>query len=150
MNEPLSIRPAGQGDIPAIMSIQAEGRLSPWSAEAYQQAVNDPDFYLYLAEYGKTATGFLLARLITTEFSSEILNIAVLSQFQQQTTGGKLLTRFLDHVHKKIDTVFLEVREGNAKAIAFYKKHGFYEVGKRINYYSNPAENALIMEKKLN
>jgi [ribosomal protein S18]-alanine N-acetyltransferase len=150
MSGPLIIRAAGPHDIPAILDIQAEGRLSPWSAEAYFQALKDPDFYFYFAELGNNPVGFLLARLITSEFSSEILNLAILSQFQRQTTGGNLLDQFLDHVRKKVDTVFLEVREGNAKAIAFYKKHGFYEVGKRINYYSNPTENALVMEKKLN
>jgi [ribosomal protein S18]-alanine N-acetyltransferase len=150
MSEPIVIRPAVRGDIPAVMGIQTEGKLSAWSAEAYLQALNDPDSCLYLAECGQKPAGFLAVRLITSSSSAEILNIAILNKFQRQAIGRTLLNAFFDDLREKIYTVFLEVREGNAQAIAFYKKHGFYEVGKRINYYSDPAENALIMEKKLN
>jgi ribosomal-protein-alanine N-acetyltransferase len=43
--------------------------------------------------------------------------------------------------------VTLEVRAGNAPAIALYEKHGFQRVGLRRNYYERPKEDALIMTK---
>ena len=50
---------------------------------------------------------------------------------------------------QKHDFAFLtlEVRESNAPAIALYSRFGFVRVGERKNYYSDPAENALLMTK---
>jgi ribosomal protein S18 acetylase RimI-like enzyme len=45
--------------------------------------------------------------------------------------------------------VFLEVRESNAPAIAFYLKYGLAKSGRRPGYYRDPAEAAIVMEKKL-
>ena len=39
----------------------------------------------------------------------------------------------------------LEVRAGNAPAIALYEKLGFREVGRRKNYYRAEHEDALLM-----
>ena len=39
----------------------------------------------------------------------------------------------------------LEVREGNAPAIALYEKLGFREVGRRKNYYPERKEDAVLM-----
>jgi ribosomal-protein-alanine N-acetyltransferase len=44
---------------------------------------------------------------------------------------------------------FLEVRESNAGARAFYSKMGFVEAGRRKNYYREPAEDALLLSRTL-
>ena len=44
---------------------------------------------------------------------------------------------------------FLEVRKSNGPAIEFYYRHGFKTAGSRINYYSDPVEDAWIMERAL-
>jgi len=43
--------------------------------------------------------------------------------------------------------ITLEVRAGNAPAIALYQKLGFKPVGVRPNFYSEPKEDALLMTK---
>jgi ribosomal-protein-alanine N-acetyltransferase len=40
----------------------------------------------------------------------------------------------------KIRSVFLEVRSGNAAALALYEKLGFVMMGRRENYYKTAAE----------
>ena len=45
--------------------------------------------------------------------------------------------------------MFLEVRESNQSAIAFYAKHGFNKMGRRASYYHDPEEAAIVMEIKL-
>jgi ribosomal-protein-alanine N-acetyltransferase len=44
---------------------------------------------------------------------------------------------------------FLEVRKSNQGAIDFYLRHKFIFAGTRLNYYSNPIEDAWIMERNL-
>ncbi len=45
--------------------------------------------------------------------------------------------------------LWLEVRAGNAAAIALYRSEGFTEAGRRAGYYTAPAEDALVMERRL-
>ena len=42
--------------------------------------------------------------------------------------------------------VILEVRKSNSPAINFYLKFNFTIAGERKNYYSNPIEDAYVME----
>ena len=45
-----------------------------------------------------------------------------------------------------INRALLEVRTGNAPAIALYEKCGFVRVGKRPRYYADTGEDALIYQ----
>ena len=46
---------------------------------------------------------------------------------------------------KGVRQFFLEVREGNRKAINLYMRHGFETIGKRRRYYTETNEDALVM-----
>ena len=43
----------------------------------------------------------------------------------------------------------MEVRASNAPAITLYEKLDFKPIGLRKNYYRNPKEDALILQKEL-
>ena len=45
--------------------------------------------------------------------------------------------------------IFLEVRESNEGAIAFYEGLGFRQVGRRPDYYREPGEAALILAREV-
>jgi ribosomal protein S18 acetylase RimI-like enzyme len=45
--------------------------------------------------------------------------------------------------------VFLEVRESNHDAIAFYKRLGFHQIGRREAYYSDPPAAALVLARPM-
>jgi len=85
--EPL-ISPVSERDIPSIMTIQEKCLLSPWANNSYRKVLKDPDFMLYKAETQNAAIAFIAARLITSEFSCELLNIGVLPNQQRKTIGG--------------------------------------------------------------
>jgi ribosomal-protein-alanine N-acetyltransferase len=42
--------------------------------------------------------------------------------------------------------LFLEVRESNEPARRFYEQLGFAMVTKRLQYYSNPPDSAIVMK----
>jgi ribosomal-protein-alanine N-acetyltransferase len=138
-----------EADVPAIIRIQDECKLSPWSSESYKTALQDDDFKLYTAKNDNEIAGFLAMRLITNGGICELLNIGILPTHQNKRIGQKLLTQLLTEINQKVEKITLEVREGNRQAIDFYTKQGFYGVGLRKNYYSGPVENALLMEKLL-
>jgi ribosomal-protein-alanine acetyltransferase len=87
--------------------------------------------------------GFVVAHLIGAE--CEIENVVVNPQSQRRGLGKILLEELLKRVqHAGCRAVFLEVRETNRAARGLYEKCGFREVGRRVKYYSQPEEDAVV------
>lgn len=131
--------------------ISALGKLAveaaQWSAASYEQAAESGQTVL-IAEEGLQICGFLVSRLVGSE--GEILNMAIAPGQRRKGIGSKLLAAVEEEAKaKSAERMYLEVRESNSAAIAFYEKHGFAKSGRRTNYYRNPTENAVVLEKKL-
>ena len=77
---------------------------------------------------------------------AHITTIAVRDAYQRQGIGEQLLISIIDRaIQLNAHIVTLEVRTSNKQAQVLYKKYGFYQAGKRPNYYSDNGEDALIM-----
>jgi [ribosomal protein S18]-alanine N-acetyltransferase len=88
--------------------------------------------------------GFLVAQNGGPEW--ELENMAVLPAFCRQGVGRGLLLTLLAHARSvQAARVLLEVRASNLPAIRLYGSCGFQLLGKRRDYYGNPAEDALIL-----
>jgi len=76
-------------------------------------------------------------------------NVAVCTRLRRQGLGDSLLEA-LDRFAAEQGLCFLtlEVRAGNAPAIALYEKHGYLRAGLRRNYYTAPREDAVLMTKE--
>jgi len=93
-------------------------------------------------------SGFLIGR--QTKDEAEVLNLAVAPTNRRGGEGGALLLAAIEEFQRRgASRLFLEVRESNANAIAFYVKHGFSRSGRREGYYRDPIEAAIVMEGKL-
>jgi ribosomal-protein-alanine N-acetyltransferase len=81
----------------------------------------------------------------------EILNLTVVRANRRHGEGTALSREMLkSFAARGVQRVFLEARESNLAGIAFYKKLGFGQVGRREGYYREPAEAALILEHSTN
>jgi ribosomal-protein-alanine acetyltransferase len=123
---------------------------SPWSEQAIREfAGGESDGRVFLvSDSDGEVSGFLMARPWADE--AEILNVAVLPAHRRAGQGGALLTQCFEILKAAgVTSVFLEVRESNAPAIAFYKRHGFTTSGRRPSYYRDPDEAALCMVRRL-
>jgi len=81
----------------------------------------------------------------------EIINIAVKKIFRCKGVAKFLLRElFAEAKIRGIKKIFLDVRESNLPAINLYKKFGFVAAGTRKFYYSQPFEDAIIMQTTLN
>jgi ribosomal-protein-alanine N-acetyltransferase len=110
--------------------------------------VKDPAEKAWVAEYRERLTGFLVVRVVTGE--AEILNLAVHQRVRRKGIARALFQEALKELGAGgVRSVFLEVRESNAGARAFYGGAGFEISGKRPGYYHDPEEPALLMKKKL-
>ena len=99
--------------------------------------------------YGLEEAGILQGYISLYQAADEleVLNLAVLPAARRQGLGEWLLRTALQEAEKTgINRALLEVRTGNAPAIALYEKCGFVRVGKRPRYYADTGEDALIYQ----
>ncbi len=140
----LTVRRAKMRDLPRLLEIQGScPEAAQWSRPQYQQALGDPLLGCLVAERrGQIAGLLVLCGPVCGEL--EILNLAVDPAHRRASVGSTLVGEVLSI---PAAYVFLEVRESNAAAIAFYRRLGFATAGRRRNYYQSPAEDALVMRR---
>ena len=131
------IRAASEQDLPAIADIQsASPEASQW---------NPRDYLTYecrVAEEERAVVGFIVARPVAG-MEWEILNLAVAPGARRRGIGRQLLG---DILARHAGDFFLEVRESNAPAQRFYEYAGFRVITRRLQYYDNPEEQAIVMK----
>lgn len=126
----MHVRTGTKLDLLQVMSIQCTvPEASQWDPSGYE---------LLVAESEGAIAAFLVWRK-TAPDEVEVLNLAVLPQFRRRGMGSALIEALPP------ETVFLEVRESNAAAIALYSAAGFQKMGIRSAYYSDPVEGAVMM-----
>lgn len=91
--------------------------------------------------------GYVSIRPILSIQCAEVYNVAVRPHLRGQGWGHTLLSKTLEVLDAMgITEMNLEVRAGNAAAIALYAKNNFKPCGLRKNYYPD-KEDALLMER---
>src|SRR5580658_3782247 len=109
-------------DLAEIAAIQAAcPEAAQWQPEDYL------GFHLQVSIREDRIAGFAVSR-ITGPGERELLNLAVAPEFRRRGVGAELVHWL--QIEPDV-CVFLEVRESNHGARAFYKKLGFQEVGVR-------------------
>jgi ribosomal-protein-alanine N-acetyltransferase len=140
----VTVRKYLPADCERVMAISKDSpEAAQWPEESYHRAESAGQS-VFVAQVEGRVCGFLVACYSGGE--AEILNMAVDFSSRRQGVGMVLVHAALKELPGNSD-VFLEVRESNRSAIAFYGAHGFSIVGKRTGYYRDPEENALLMNK---
>ncbi|MBV9573829.1 MAG: GNAT family N-acetyltransferase [Acidobacteriales bacterium] len=142
------IRFATPSDIPCIVAIAAASPTAAhWSVEQYQSALLERGRVVLLLESASDAVrqveGVLVARILGPE--AEIENLVIAAAAQRKRLASRLLDHFLEFARQQgAVKAFLEVRESNSGARAFYEARGFTPDTLRKSYYRDPPENALL------
>ncbi len=122
--------------------------LTPGWSEADYLAIARGDSPSRLGLVIGEVEALLLASCIPPE--AEILNLYVRSDLRRRGLGTALLQAVLDRLKASgVERCWLEVRESNAPALSIYGAQGFLPTGRRKDYYREPREDALVLEKKL-
>lgn len=137
--------PAEAGAVAELFAGAAEA--AHWSAQDLVQ-LETSGTRIWVAIQETDVAGAVAAREMAGE--AEILNLAVAAVWRKRGIGRRLMEAALEEaVSAGVRRVFLEVRESNAGARAFYFRLGFAEGGRRRGYYQNPAEDALLLSRSL-
>ncbi len=141
-------------DIPALKALEDQTNLSFWGAENYRRFLEEfPEYFgckvIVMKEEGESLlVGFLLARSFFEHL--EVLKLGVFPEFHRQGFGTLLMeAAYAEGIRRGCSRCFLEVRKSNRDAIQFYHRHKFHISGTRLNYYSDPVEDAWVMERSL-
>jgi ribosomal-protein-alanine N-acetyltransferase len=147
---PCRVRRFRLGDAAAVMEVYNDSpQAAPWSPDAFERG---PGYWgsplSLVSECAGEMTGFFLGREIADD--AEVLLLAVKAKYRRQGHGWALVCAAMEEMRSLgKNGVYLEVRESNLGAIAFYERLGFSSNGRRNNYYRNPDEAAVCMKKIL-
>lgn len=132
-------------DIDAIYEISKNSLPESWSREAIGSEITNTRSKYLVYEKDSTVIGFIGAMTVLDE--ADILNIAIDSSMRGNGYGKELLSEMLSYLKQNnINIVNLEVRSSNKVALELYLSCGFVEIAVRKNYYSNPKEDARILQ----
>ena len=117
-------------------------KSSAFSKSYLNTLIKGDNSFIYIYLIDDKVCGYLI--ILDSIDVYEILAIATIEEYRNKGIAQELLDKI------KTKDIFLEVRESNQVAINFYKKNKFKEISIRKNYYSKPAENAIIMKLEVN
>lgn len=134
-----------------IATIEKECFSVPWTSRSIEsQVLTEGSISALIRDDSSDnrPTGYICGQSVSDE--CELYRIAVLPSYRKQGIADRLMIYFLDKCRESgIKNVFLEVRCDNEPAKHLYEKHGFTQVGRRRNYYTEPVCDALIYKAEL-
>ena len=143
------VTPAAAADVPALAALGAASLARGWSTAALTAELRGPDRLAWTLRRvpGGPPLGFLLARRVADEL--HVLLVVVAPAVRRGGGGSALVEAALAAARAaRLGVVHLEVRAGEAAALALYARHGFLAVGRRPRYYEG-REDAVLMSRRL-
>jgi ribosomal-protein-alanine acetyltransferase len=135
------------GDAAAVAELSAEAGAARWDAPAFVRELALPQARLKVVERHKQLVAFAVWWHVVDEV--HLLNIVVHPAHRRAGIGRLLMDALVaDAQAVRARALELEVRAGNAPALALYADYGFEIVGRRRRYYAD-GEDAVLMERVL-
>lgn len=150
-SETLRFERMGEDNIYAVLAIESHVYPFPWSRQVFISTILEGHDCWVARDVGNDVVGYFVMMPVVEE--AHLLNIAVRDNLQGRGLGRKLLEHVIELAReKKFDSILLEVRPSNARAVDLYERYGFKEIGRRKNYYQAPnatREDAIVMRLSL-
>jgi ribosomal-protein-alanine acetyltransferase len=145
-------RPLAADDLAYVAALEAQIHLAPWTLGNFRDALA-AGYSARVGERGGRIVAYGVLMLAPGE--SQLLNLSVVPDARREGLGRLLLGRFVEDSRRLgAEQMFLEVRVGNAPAIALYESAGFVRIARRVAYYpptpdTGVREDALVMRRPL-
>lgn len=136
-----------QEDADGVAQVEAACMPVPWSRQSFWEEASHTDaYYLIARDTAKDNLIIAYAGCWVLANEGHITNVAVDPTYQGLGLGRRLMVELTNRVKELgVDSMTLEVRPSNTRAISLYTSLGFRSVGQRPKYYTNPVEAAEIM-----
>ena len=139
----ISVVPMDKAHIDSVARLEELIFSVPFKKKDIEELYMNTSWRFFVALDGDTVVGYISLYLIIDE--KEIVNVCVLPEHRGRGIGAMLVKCALEYERDKTARVMLEVRASNDGAISLYKKFGFLPVGVSKNHYSQPREDAVLM-----
>lgn len=144
-----SIRRMTPDDLRAVSLLDKLSFNQPWPPNAFEIELKNPGARCWVAEVEDQVVGALVLWRVLDE--AELATLAVRPDFRRRGIARVLLQTALDAAYAEGARICqLEVRAGNEAAQKLYESFGFAVVGRRLKYYRDNGEDALLMTKLVN
>jgi diamine N-acetyltransferase len=123
-------------------------------SEEYQlEEINHPDTVFLIAEVDGRMAGYAKLKMnavsehVSTRNPAELSRIYLLREHIGKGIGKELMQGCINEARQRsCDSIWLGVWENNQKAINFYKKVGFREVGSQTFMFGRELQTDIVME----
>jgi [ribosomal protein S18]-alanine N-acetyltransferase len=147
------ILPATMADLPDIVNIEEACFSAPWTRKMLEAELSGNQFAHFLVakqeaiepSTSASIVGYLCFWIVFEEV--RLMNLAVIESMRHRGIARSLVVTALQAgVLQSAARAVLEVRSSNVAAQALYHGLGFQHVSVRPKYYTNPPEDAVLME----
>jgi [ribosomal protein S18]-alanine N-acetyltransferase len=154
----LILEPGTVQHLDAIMRVEESSFSEPWTRRMFEVELTDNPFARFLTAHIENAAqlheglpslvGYVCLWVVFEEL--RMMNLAVAPHVRHRGIGRWLLQQALTMGRERgARRALLEVRVSNQPAVALYEYVGFSRSGVRTKYYTNPIEDAVLMELEL-
>ncbi len=147
----MKLEPMRVDDLNAVLAIEYAIYPFPWTRGNFADSIESGYEAWVLRDASGVVLGYFLMMLAIDD--AHLLNITVRSDLQGKGLGRSLLDKVMTLARKnEMQSLLLEVRPSNCRALAVYQKAGFKTIGTRKNYYPAPGnsrEDAIVMKLEL-
>ncbi len=142
----ITVIPMTAEHIPVLAKLEKLCFADPWSEKALEEELTNPNAVFRVAFKDGEVAGYV--GMIHVLDEGDICNVAVFDDFRRQGVATALIQHLVDYaVENQLSFITLEVRESNIGARKFYETMGFVNIGMRKNFYDNPKEHAILMNR---
>jgi ribosomal-protein-alanine N-acetyltransferase len=139
-----------EGDLEAVMAIEQAAYSHPWTRGNFRDALAS-GYWAQCLRVHDELLGYVVAMAGVEE--THLLNITVAPARQGQGWAHMMLDALcLWSRRQGAQWLWLDVREGNQRALQVYERYGFRRVGLRKDYYPagrQQREHAVVMSLNL-
>ena len=149
------VHPFHARDLDDVLAIEQESFLSPWTRGMFEAELQGNPFGRFFGAFGngeappsKRLLGYICYWVVFDEL--RLMNLAVRPDCRRQGIASYLVRHAVEEgMGQGTTRALLEVRAGNLPAQRLYDTFGFRQYGRRRSYYTNPDEDAILMQLQL-
>ena len=147
----LDYQPMQEADLVEVLALEERVYPHPWTHGNFVDSLKSGYPAWVLRDVDGTLLGYFLLMLVVDE--AHLLNVAVEGAIQGQGLGRFLLNQSCACARRLgMESMLLEVRPSNVRALDIYQRYGFEQIGRRKGYYpaaNSQREDAIVMRYTL-